>query len=112
TGMRVCDLPLGFVLDEYIAIYPDLENFRDHFLNGLFHWGRHGRHEKRLIGKWLFHIDGLAIDLPTAGAPLRVAPSASRVDVCILIHAFYPDLLPELVAFAQNFRHVSFDIFI
>jgi lipopolysaccharide biosynthesis protein len=34
------------------------------------------------------------------------------VEVCILIHVFYPDLLSELVAFAQNFRDVSFDIFI
>ena len=30
--------------------------------------------------------------------------SASRS--CILIHAFYPDLLPELVGFARNFRDV------
>lgn len=112
AAMRICDVALGFVLEDYVAIYPDLGNFSGRFLNGFFHWGRHGRLEKRLIGRWLFHIDGLALDLPTAGAPLRVEPTAERVDVCILIHAFYPDLLPELVGFAQNFRDATFDIFI
>ena len=110
--MRVRDLPLGFVIDDYVSIYPDLKQFKTRFPSALFHWGRYGRKERRLVGKWLFRIADLEIDLPTAGAPLRVQAQTSRVEVCILIHVFYPDLLPELVAFAQNFRDVSFDIFI
>lgn len=110
--MRVRDIPLGFVLADYTSFYPDLGIMKHRFVSALFHYGRYGRQEKRLVGKWLFRLDDLDIDLPSAEAPLRVAKHAERVDVCILIHAFYPELLPELVAFAQNFRDVSFDIFI
>jgi len=112
SEMRARDLPLGFVIDDYVSIYPDLKQFKTRFPSALFHWGRYGRQERRLVGKWLFRIADLEIDLPTAGAPLRVQAQASRVEVCILIHVFYPELLDELVAFAQNFRDVSFDIFI
>jgi hypothetical protein len=112
TSMRVRDIPLGFVLDDYIEIYPDLAVFKNRMVSAIYHYGRYGRAENRMVGKWLFHIGGIEIDLPTAGAPLRVARQSERVDVCILIHAFYPDLLPELVGFAQNFRDVTFDIFI
>ena len=108
----IADLPLGFVLEDYTSIYPDMHVFRDRFASALFHWGRHGRHERRLIGRWKFRIFDLALHPPTAGAPLRVHVAPERVEVCILIHAFYPDLLPELVGFARNFGAVSFDIFI
>ncbi len=110
--MRVRDLPLGFVLDDYVDSSPDLGAFKGRLVSALYHYGRYGRHEKRMIGKWLFKFADLDIDLPSADAPLHVAPQAERVEACILIHAFYPELLPELVAFAQNFREVSFDIFI
>ncbi len=112
TNMRVRDLPLGFVLEDYVEIYPDLAAFTDRFVSALYHYGRYGRSENRMVGKWQYHIGGFEIDLPTAVAPLRVARASERVDVCILIHAFYPDLLPELVGFAQNFRDATFDIFI
>jgi len=112
SQMRVRDLPLGFVLDDYVGFYPDLGAFKDRLTSALFHYGRYGRHERRMIGKWLFKFSDLDIDLPSPAEPLRVARQAERVEACILIHAFYPDLLPELVAFAQNFREASFDIFI
>jgi hypothetical protein len=110
--MRVRDLPLGFVLDDYVGFYPDLAVFKGRLTSALYHYGRYGRHERRMIGKWLFKFSDLEIDLPSPAEPLRVARQAERVEACILIHAFYPDLLPELVAFAQNFREATFDIFI
>ncbi len=110
--LGVRDLPLGFVLADYTSIYPDLAEFDGRFLAAFFHYGRYGRSETRLVGKWQFHIDGLSLAVASAGAPLQVARRSGKVDVCILIHAFYPDLLPELVGFAQNFRDVSFDIFV
>jgi hypothetical protein len=112
ADLRVRDIPLGFVLADYTSIYKDLAALKDRFVSALFHWGRHGRHERRLIGRWKFRIFDLALHLPTAGTPLRVESSRERVEVCILIHAYYPELLPELVGFARNFREVSFDIFI
>ena len=86
--------------------------FKGRLTSALYHYGRYGRHERRMIGKWLFKFADLDIDLPSPAEPLRVARQAERVEACILIHAFYPDLLPELVAFAQNFRDATFDIFI
>jgi hypothetical protein len=112
TGQRVRDVALGFTLADYVSIYPDLAEFDGRFLEALLHYGNYGRREKRLIGKWQFHIDGLALARASAIAPLQVARREGRVDVCILIHAFYPELLPELVGFAQNFRDLSFDIFV
>ncbi len=112
SEMRVRDLPLGFVLDDYVGFYPDLAGFKGRLTSALYHYGRYGRHERRMIGKWLFKFADLDIDLPSPAEPLRVARQAERVEACILIHAFYPDLLPELVAFAQNFRDATFDIFI
>jgi hypothetical protein len=112
SEMRVRDLPLGFVLDDYVGFYPDLGVFKGRLTSALYHYGRYGRHERRMIGKWLFKFADLDIDLPSPAEPLRVARQVERVEACILIHAFYPDLLPELVAFAQNFREASFDIFI
>jgi hypothetical protein len=112
TGLRLRDFALGFVLDEYIEINSDLKHLRGQFLMAFYHYCRYGRGEKRLAGKWEFHIDGLELRPASASAPLAVTRSSDRVDVCILIHAFYPDLLAELVGFAQNFSGVSFDIFI
>ena len=112
TDMRVRDLPLGFVLDDYVSIYSDLKPFRGRFVSAIYHWGRFGRQERRLTGKWLFRLPDLKLDLPSADAPLHVAASAERIDVCILIHVYYADLMTELVAFAQNFREVTFDVFI
>jgi hypothetical protein len=110
--LRVRDIPLGFVLADYTSIYKDLGPLKERFVSALFHWGRHGRHERRLIGRWKFRLFDLALNPPTSAAPLQIEHADERRDVCVLIHAFYPDLLPELVGFARNFRDVSFDVFI
>jgi len=112
ADLKVRDLPVGFVLEDYVAIYSDLAHLEGRFNSALYHWGRYGRQERRLVGRWRFQIADLKLDLPSAAAPVRIEANAERKDVCVLIHAFYPDLLPELIAFAQNFRGVSFDIYI
>jgi hypothetical protein len=112
AGLRVRDLPIGFVLEDYVAIYSDLAHLESRFNSALYHWGRYGRHENRLVGRWRFQIADLKLDLPSAAEPLRLAPTGERKDVCVLIHAYYPDLLPELIAFAQNFRRCSFDVYV
>ena len=38
------------------TIYPDLHALKGRFVSALFHWGRHGRKERRLIGRWKFRI--------------------------------------------------------
>ena len=112
ADLKLRDLPIGFVLEDYVAIYSDLAHLESRFNSALYHWGRYGRQERRLVGRWRFQIADLKLDLPSAAAPLRIAASRDVRDVCVLIHAYYPDLLPELIAFAQNFRGVSFDIYI
>jgi hypothetical protein len=109
---RLRDLPLGFVLDDYVSIYPDLDVYKERFVGAVCHYMLIGRQERRLIGKWRFRIADLELDLPTRHAPVHVRSTQARVEVGVLIHAFYPELLPELIAFAQNFRNASFDIFI
>lgn len=111
AGLCVRDLPLGFVLEDYVSLHEDLAYLRGRFASALLHWGRHGRHERRLIGRWTFRLFDLALDLPSASAPLNVLPT-KKAEICILIHIFYPDLLPELAHFARNFRDFTFDIVI
>ena len=110
--LQIRELSLGFVSDEYAMLSPDLNNLKGDFVAALNHFALAGRNEGRMYGKWQFYFDDLKLDLPSARKPLTVSAPAKRNDVCVLIHAFYPDLLPELVAFAQNFQNNSFDIFI
>lgn len=112
ADLHVRDLPIGFVMEDYVAIYSDLAHLDGRFNSALYHWGRYGRHEKRLVGRWRFQIADLKLDLPSAATPLRLAPAGERKDVCVLIHVYYPELLPELIAFAQNFQRVSFDVYV
>jgi hypothetical protein len=112
-GIAIRDIPLGFFADEYAQLNPDLQHFEGDFLSAFGHFILLGRNEKfRMIGRWQFFLEDIRIDAPTTEAPLRVAPAHERVNVCVLIHAFYPDIWQELAAFAQNFRNRSFDIFI
>ena len=99
------DLPLGFVLDDYVSIYPGSRgNSRDASRAPCSTTGATAARSGGMIGKWLFKIADLDIDLPSAGrAAARGAAQTSRVEVCILIHAFYPELLPELVALRAEF---------
>ena len=99
-------------MEDYVAIYSDLAHLDGRFNSALYHWGRYGRHENRLVGRWRFQIADLKLDLPSASMPLRLEAAGERKDVCVLIHVYYADLLPELIAFAQNFRDVSFDVYV
>jgi lipopolysaccharide biosynthesis protein len=71
-----------------------------------------GRQEQRTIGRWQFYLDTLDLRVPSISAPLTVTASAERIEVCLLMHLFYPDLWPELAAFARNFESVSRDVFV
>ena len=113
ANARISDISLGFFSDEYQNLNPDLAVYDGDFVGLFCHYMFNGRNETdRMIGMWQFFYDDVMIDLPTTGTPLRVIPSAERINVCILIHAFYPDVWQELAAFARNFRDRSFDIFI
>ncbi len=113
AGMLIRDVPLGFFAEEYVALNPDLQQFGWDFLSSFCHFVTCGRNERdRMYGRWQFFFDDIKIDLPTTAAPLRIAPAQERINVCVLIHVFYPEVWQELAAFAQNFRNRSFDIFI
>ncbi len=113
AGRRIRDIPLGFFATDYVEINLDLRQLGDDFVAALSHFVTIGLNERsRIYGRWQFHFDDLKISLPTAAAPLLIAPSQERINVGVLIHIFYPDVWRELAAFAQNFRNRSFDIFI
>ena len=113
TGLKIRDIPLGYFAEDYVALNPDLSYMSGDFLAAFHHFVTSGRSERdRMYGRWQFYFDDIRIDLPTSAAPLRIAPPQERIHVCVLIHAFYPDIWQELAAFAQNFRDRSFDIFI
>jgi hypothetical protein len=113
-NLLVRDLPLGFFPDEYIHLNPDLVAARlpPEFSPAFGHYMLHGRAENRTIGKWQFYLDAIDLRPPTSASPISLAADAARIDVCVLIHLFYPDLWPELAAFARNFESVSRDVFV
>ena len=113
ADVKIRDISLGFFADEYVYLNPDLGHLRGNFTGSLCHYLLHGRLEtERMIGKWQFHYDDINLTVPTTASPLRVVPTPPHVELCILIHVFYPDIWKELAGFAQNFRNRSYDIFI
>ena len=90
---------------ELPAVKPD-------FFPAFCHYMEFGRSENRTIGKWQFHLDAIDLRIPTSASPVALDASAARIDVCVLMHFFYPDLWPELAAFARNFESVSRDVFV
>jgi hypothetical protein len=113
-NLRVRDLPLGFYADEYVSLNPDLSaaGVKPEFFPAFSHYLEFGRAENRTIGKWQFHLDAIDLRIPTPASPVAVEASKGKIDVCVLMHIFYPDLWPELAAFARNFETVSRDVFV
>ncbi len=111
-GLKLRDLPVGMFADEYIELNPDLAVLAGKPLTCLVHYLEHGRRENRMYGFWQLHLDDFVLNLPTRSAPRRSASAKARTQVCVLVHAFYPELLPELLGFAQNFSEVTSDIFV
>ena len=99
---------------DYVALNPDLRLYERRFPRGFLSFRDHRPERARP------HVRPLAVLLrrhPTSSCrrtprPCAIAPPQERIDVCVLIHAFYPDIWRELAAFAQNFRNRSVDIFI
>ena len=114
SKVLVRDLPLGFFPDEYIHLNPDLvaAGLPSQFLPAFGHYMQYGRSENRTIGKWQFFLDTFDLRIPSTTSPIALNADAERIDVCVLMHLFYPGLWPELAAFAQNFESVSRDVFI
>lgn len=111
-GMSIRDLNIGFFFDEYLHLQPDLAAIGTTFLPLFGHYALSGWKEGRTIGRWQYYLDALELNFPTSSAPLSVSPPSARVDVGVLMHIFYPDLWPELAAFARNFNSVSRDVFV
>jgi Rhamnan synthesis protein F len=113
-NLLVRDLPLGFFPDEYIQLNSDLAaaGLRPEFFPAFGHYILYGRAENRTIGKWQFYLDAIDLRIPTLASPMSLDADAERIDVCVLMHLFYPDLWPELAAFARNFESVTRDVFV
>jgi hypothetical protein len=112
SRLLIRDIPLGFFSDEYLHFNSDLIEVGSNFLPLLGHYLRYGRLEQRTIGRWQFYLDTLDLRVPSLSAPLTVTANTERIDVCLLMHLFYPDLWPEIAAFARNFEPLSRDVFV
>jgi hypothetical protein len=113
VGMSIRDLPISFSAEEYLHLNPDLVLVgSSEFLPLFGHYVLSGWKEGRTFGRWQYYLNTLELNLPTSSAPLSVSTDAARVDVCVVMHIFYPDLWPELAAFARNFDFVSRDVFV
>lgn len=113
AGLRIRDLELGFVADDYLYFNRDLESLPRHFMSLFAHYVLYGRNEKaREIGRWRLNCQGLEIEAPTVDAPFAVGLAGARGDICIIIHLYYTDLWSELISFARNFRDFDCDVFV
>jgi hypothetical protein len=111
--LQIAEIPLGFFADEYLALNPDLQGeFKSDFFPLFTHYLTIGRIENRRIGRWQFHLDPLAIEIPTVNVPAQIEAVAEHVDVCVLVHIFYDDLWPELAGFANSFNEMSRDVYV
>jgi hypothetical protein len=111
--LRIAEVPLGFFSDEYLALNPDLQlDYKSDFFPLFMHYLTVGRIENRRIGRWQFHLDPLAIEIPTVSIPAPVQPVPEHTDVCVVMHFFYDDLWPELAGFANSFSEMSRDVYI
>ena len=108
----MADVPIGFFPEEYIALHPDLEVWRDQPMRCLVHYLEHGRAEGRQIGYWQLKLDNLALEIPASPSPPPTAATSSGGRICILVHIYYPELWPELAAFVRNLQVVPADVFV
>ncbi len=111
-NLLIRDIPLGFFPKEYVHFNPDVAGLGTEFIPLFGHYIEWGRAENRTIGKWQFYLNSFDLKVPTPASPISVNIDSERIEVGVLMHIFYPDLLPELAAFARNFSAVSRDIFI
>jgi hypothetical protein len=112
-GIGIRDVPLGMSSDEYIELNPDLVAFANKPIRCLMHYLEAGRHEDRPYGFWQFHLDDFVLSaLPSSSKKVRAPKAAAPINVCVLVHAFYPELVPELLGFAHNFQNFGTDIFV
>ena len=111
--LKIADIPLGFFADEYLALNPDLlADYKSDFFPLFTHYLTVGRVDNRRIGRWQFHLDPLAIEIPIVSTPAPIPVAAEHTDVCVVVHIFYDDLWPELAGFANSFSEMSRDVYV
>jgi hypothetical protein len=108
----VRDIPLGFYDDEYVMINPDLRNLSAQYLDLFLHCVQHARRENRVIAKWQLFIDLERYKAPTIECPPVLPTSPERKGICLLVHVYYPELVPEIFSYANNLRDHLQDVFI
>lgn len=112
-NIHLRDIPLGFYWNEYLNLNIDFKGSIAAEFGPLFlHYVKHGRKENRMIGNWQLYIDAQKYIISASPSPLAIIPAAKKGNVCVLMHLFHPDLLGELVAYAQSFDELLSDVFI
>ena len=90
-----CEIPLDFNASEYLRLYPDLApDHANSTLGALRHYMVSGRWEPRL------HTLSIG-DQPERDAEVAT-PSFDSPPLAILLHVYYLDLWPEMMAYIRN----------
>ncbi len=108
------DLPPDFDPQRYLVLNPDVADKRGGSdADAVTHYLLHGRHEGRAYGgegldhaRWLDSVAGAdenGWQSPKSDRPFRAA---------CLVHVYYPEVWPDLAAYAANFPAEATDVYV
>ena len=104
------EIPIDFHAAKYIELYPDLHDYVDRPpLDVLRHYMRFGRWEPRL--HTLRGDAKQTVRKPTIDLELQTAERQSK-PLCVLAHAYYPELWDELARYLANLPTDYLDLYV
>ena len=110
VGNNPREIPIDFLAERYIELYPDLHDYADRPpLAALRHYMLFGRWEPRLHtlrgdGKRAVRKPAVDLDLPALAQ--RSKP------LCVLAHVYYAELWDELSGYLANLPDDSYDLYV
>ena len=109
-GNNPREIPIDFLAERYIELYPDLHDYADRPpLAALRHYMLFGRWEPRLH---TLHGDGKrAVRTPAVDLDLPALAQQSR-PLCVLAHVYYAELWDELSGYLANLPDDSYDLYV
>ena len=109
-GNNPREIPIDFLAERYIELYPDLHDYADRPpLAALRHYMLFGRWEPRLHtlrgdGKRAVRTPAVDLDLPALAQQSR--------PLCVLAHVYYAELWDELSGYLANLPDDSYDLYV
>ena len=109
-GNNPREIPIDFLAEQYIELYPDLHDYADRPpLAALRHYMLFGRWEPRL--HTLRGDSKRAVRKPAVDLDLPALAQRSR-PLCVLAHVYYAELWDELSGYLANLPDDSYDLYV